>query len=163
MSGSGIGMVGRLSYRIPSLSYRILVGALWLVPTVILLVGLPAAVLASLGSRGISLPFSVVTVSVFGFGIAVLGAARSIGKPTRLYGPLSIALGAVEAIYLLVLLRASPYVLSLPGTGATLGIGYASLILALLVVPLLSIAAGSVTTLEDARHPRERLPFDYPV
>jgi hypothetical protein len=31
-----------------------------------------------------------------------------------------------------------------------------------MVVPALALAAGVVTTIEDARVPRERLPYDYP-
>jgi hypothetical protein len=154
---------GAPGYRIPSLSYRIIVGALRLIPVVILLVILPAGVLTYASSQGLSIPISVATVAVFGFTLAILGAARYILKPTRLFGPISMAISAIGILYLLVLYAASPYHLAIPGTSASIGIGFADLILLLLLVPGFTLAAGAVTTFEDLRHPAERLPFDYPA
>ena len=153
----------RYGYRIPSLGYRILGGALRLVPAVILLVGIPAGILAFASAHGISLPVSIAAVSVFGFLLAILAAVRYIVKPTNLFGPVSMAASAVAIAYLVLLYFASPYRLAIPGTQATLGIGFTSLVLLLLVVPAIGLGAGLVTTIEDLQHPGERLPFDYPA
>ncbi len=161
-SQSVTGPIEGVDYRIPSLGYRILAGGLRLIPLMLLLVGLPAAILLYASSLGIPLPVSVLTVSVFGFALAVLGAARYVAKPTRAFGPISMMASSVAIAYLIVLFQSSPYRLTLPGSGTSFGVGYASLVLLLLIVPALSLFAGLVTTIEDACHPRERLPFDFP-
>jgi hypothetical protein len=163
VSAAATTTAARYGYRIPSLGYRILGGALRLVPAVLLLVGIPAGILAYASSRGISLPISIVTVSVFGFVLAILAAVRYIVKPTRLFGPISMAASAVAIVYLVLLYRTSPYRFAIPGTQATLGIGFTDLVLLLLLVPAITLGAGLVTTIEDVRHPSERLPFDYPA
>jgi hypothetical protein len=163
---SRVGYAGgtvQMGYRIPSLGYRILVGALRLIPWVILLVGVPAGILAFASGYGIALPVSILTVTVFGFALAILGTVRYILKPTRLYGPISMAASAVAIAYLFVLYAASPYRLAIPNTPATIGIGFGELVLLLMIVPALTLLAGLVTTYEDLRHPTERLPFDYPA
>ncbi|HTT72875.1 MAG TPA: hypothetical protein VMG99_01805 [Thermoplasmata archaeon] len=152
-----------VGYRIPSLGTRILLGGLRLVPMLVLLVGVPAALLAYLASRGISLPVSVLTVSAFGIALAALGTARYIARPTAAFGPLTVATSAVGAAYLVVLLAASPYRLTVPGTSAGFALGYAGLVLVLLAVPAFGLASGAVTTIEDLKHPGERLPFDFPA
>jgi hypothetical protein len=151
-----------LGYRIPPLGWRITVGALRMIPLVILLVGLPAAALTFLASHGVALPLSILTVTIFGVAISALSTARYIAKPYRLYGPISIAAGAVTLLYLLIVLSQSTYTLALPNTPVTLTISYTELIELLLIVPLLSLAAGVVTAIEDSRSPQERLPFDFP-
>jgi hypothetical protein len=163
---SRIGYAGgnvQMGYRIPSLGYRILVGALRLIPWVILLVGVPAGILAFASGYGVSLPVSILTVTAFGFTLAILGTVRYILKPTRLYGPISMAASGVAIAYLYILYLASPYRLSVPNTPATIGIGFGELVLLLMIVPALGLAAAMVTTYEDLRHPTERLPFDYPA
>jgi hypothetical protein len=152
----------QLGYKIPSLGYRILVSGLRLIPLIVLLVGLPVGVLTFLSSHGISLPVALATVTVFGIVLAVLSAIRYIVKPTRAYGPMSILASGVAVAYLFVLLGASPFHLNIPGTPVAFSVGYADLILALLLIPGFGLAAGVVTTVEDLRSPRERLPFDYP-
>lgn len=151
-----------VGYRIPSLGYRILAGGLRLLPLIVLLVGLPDAALAFLQSHGIQLPLSILTVTVAGLAIAVLSTARYILKPTAAYGPLSIAVSLVTIAYLLTLYLIATFVLALPGHAISIGLGVTGIVGLLLLVPTLSLCAGIVTTVEDLRHPRERLPFDYP-
>ncbi len=153
---------GKLGYRIPPLGWRIMVAALRLIPLMLLFVGLPAAALTFLASHSIALPLSIVVVTVAGAVITALSTARYIAKPTRLYGPLSIASSAFVLGYVLYILGQSTYAFALPGSDITIHFAYATLIELLLIVPALSLAAGIVTTVEDARAPRERLPFDYP-
>jgi hypothetical protein len=151
-----------LGYRIPPLGWRITLGALRMIPLVLLLVGLPAALLTFISSHGIALPLSIVTVTIFGIAIAALSTARYISKPYRLYGPICIAASAVTLLYILIILSMSSYVIAIPNTPVQIAVSYTELIELLLIVPLLSLAAGVVTAIEDARSPRERLPFDFP-
>lgn len=162
MSAGGATSGGGAGYRIPSLGYRILVGGLRLVPWILLLVGLPVGVLTYANSRGIALPVSILTVTAFGIALAVLSTLRYVLKPTRLFGPVSMLTSGVTIAYLLQLLAASPYRFAIPRTGAGIGLGFASLVVVLLLVPILALASGLVTTIEDLRSPRERLPFDFP-
>lgn len=151
-----------LGYRIPSLGWRITVGALRMIPLVLLLVGLPAALLTFVSSHGIALPVSILTVTIFGVALSALSTARYISKPYRVYGPICIAASAVALIYVLILLASSTYTFSIPNSPVTLTLSYTELIELLLIVPLLGLAAGVVTAIEDARAPQERLPFDFP-
>ena len=79
-----------LGHRVPPLGLRIIVSGLYLVPLVVGLVGLPLAALGFLEAHSVALPVSVLTVSVFGFAIAILSAVRYVVKPSRWYGPMSI-------------------------------------------------------------------------
>jgi hypothetical protein len=151
------------TYQVPSLEYRILAAALRLIPLLILFVGLPVAVLNYLSSRQVSLPVSVVTVETFGIAIAVLSTARYIAKPTRAYGPVSMATSAVALAYLFTLWLEATYRIMVPSSAVTISIGYGGLIDLLLAVPALALLAGLVTTVEDFRSPTERLPFDFPA
>jgi len=150
-------------YQIPSLGYRILIAALGLIPSFFLLIGLPVAVLTFVSSHGVALPISVDAVIVWGFVLLALGAARSILKPTAAYGPLSIATSLVTLLYLAYALSLSPYRLTIPGGSATVAAGYAGFLEIAMIVPALGRLAGVLTTVEDARAPKERLPFDYPA
>jgi hypothetical protein len=151
-----------VGYRVPSLGWRITMASLRLIPLVLLFIGLPVAALEFLESNSIPIPLSIVVVTVAGAVITALSTARYIAKPTRLYGPLSIASGAFVLVYVLYILGQSTYTVQLPGSNVTLHLAYTTLIELLLLVPALSLGAGIVTTIEDARAPRERLPYDYP-
>lgn len=150
------------SYHIPSLGWRILGGALRLIPLIVLLVGLPVAALTFLQSHGIALPIPIATVEAAGIAITALVVARYILKPTALFGPLSIATSALTLGYLYSILLDATYRLTIPNVDIGIAIGYRNLILILLIVPSLGLAAGILTTIEDVTAPRERLPFDYP-
>jgi hypothetical protein len=153
---------GAPGYRIPSLGWRITVGALRIIPLLLVLVGLPAAALAFLASHGIALPISILTVTVVGAAITALSTARYIAKPTSLYGPLSVATSALVLGYLLFFVQLGSYTFTAPNGGFSIGINYTEFVELLLLVPGLALVAGVVTTLEDARSPRERLPYDFP-
>lgn len=155
-------LVDAASYRIPSLGYRILAGGLRLVPLLVVLVGLPVAVLTFLSAHGIALPVSILTVEVAGILISVLSTVRYVLRPTRAYGPASLATSAVTVGYLIVLWEQSTYRLAVPGTSATISVGYGLLIELLLLAAAFGLAASLVTTVEDFRSPGERLPFDFP-
>ena len=156
VTGSGLG------YRIPALGWRIAFGGLRMIPLVLLLVGLPAAALAFLGAHEIALPLSILAVTGFGVAITAVSTARYIARPTPWYGPLSIASGAVTLLYVLVILASPTYTFSVPGAHLTVTVGYRELLEILLLVPALALLAGIVTSIEDLRFPRERLPFEFP-
>jgi hypothetical protein len=153
---------GNVGYRIPSLGWRITVAALRLIPLMLLFIGLPVAALGFLQSHSIPLPLSIVVVTVAGAVITALSTARYIAKPTVLYGPLSVASGAFVLAYVFYILGQSTYTFPIPNSDLTIHLAYTELIELLLIVPALSLAAGIVTTIEDARARRERLPYDFP-
>lgn len=151
-----------VNYYVPSLEYRILAAALRLIPLLILLVVIPVAILDYLASKQISLPVAVATVEAFGVAIAVMSTARYLAKPTRAYGPVSMATSVVTLAYLFALWLQATYRVSVPKSAVTVSIGYAGLIDILLLIPALALVAGLITTVEDLRSPMERLPFAYP-
>lgn len=151
-----------VGYQVPSLGWRILGGALRLVPLVVLLVGLPVAALTFLQSHGISLPIPIRTVEYAGIAITALIVARYIAKPTVAYGPLCIATAAFALGYLYVLFLDATYRLAIPGASVAISITYSDLILLLMLGPALALVAGVLTTVEDAGASKERLPFDFP-
>lgn len=150
------------AYHIPSLGYRIVVATLRLVPLIVVLVGIPVAALTYLQSRSITLPVSINTVLVYGVLLCAMSTARYILRPTRAYGPVSMATAAVTIVFFLTLLVQSTYHLGVPQSTAVISVTYTDLIEILLVVPVLALVAGLVTTIEDLRSPTERLQFDFP-
>jgi hypothetical protein len=152
----------RLGYRVPSLGWRITVAALRLIPLMILLVGLPVAALSFLQSNSIPTPLSIVAVTVAGAIIVALSTARYIAKPTSAYGPLSVVSSGFVLAYLYYIFTQASYVFTTPGSDVTIHLNYAMFVAWLMLVPALGLAAGLVTSVEDARSPRERLPFDFP-
>ncbi len=150
------------TYQIPSLGWRILGGALRLIPLVLILIGVPVAILTFLQAHGINLPIPILTVEIFGVAITILAVARYIARPTAAFGPLSIATSALTIVYLYLILVDATYHLTIPGSAVTITIGYSLLILVLMIVPALALGAGALTLIEDAIHPHERWPFDFP-
>ena len=66
-----------------------------------------------------------------------------------------------DSLYLLLL--AATYAITIPNADVTLSVGYSRLVLILMIGPALALTAGVLTLIEDASHPKERLPFDYPA
>lgn len=150
-------------YHIPSLGYRIFVAGFRLILWFVAFIALPVAVLAYVHSRGVAIPVSTVAVTTWGLALTVLSTARYVLKPTVAYGPLSIAVAGVLFAYLYYLILLSPYQFVLPGGSASIAAGYSMFLEILLIVPAVDLVAGVLTTIEDATHPGERLPFDYPA
>ncbi len=149
--------------QVPSLGWRILAGALRLVPMIVLLIGVPVALFTFLQSHGVTPPIPIRTVEIFGAALSILITLRYILKPTGAYGPLAIATAGVTLAYLYLLLVTATYAITIPNAGVTLSVGYSRLVLLLMVGPALALTAGLLTLAEDASHPKERLPFDYPA
>ena len=146
---------------IPSLGWRLAGAAALLFAGLLFLVVLPAVALGMLATHSIAPPLPVATLAAFGTVVAILFAGRYAAKPTAAYGPLTILAALVEIAYLGLLYADATFRIALPE--GTISIGYARLIALLLVVPILTLAAGVVTTIEDARAPGERLPYDFPT
>jgi hypothetical protein len=147
--------------NVPSLARRIVYASLRLVGLLIFFVAIPLGVLNLLAAHGIQSPVSLVAVSVVGILLAVVGAAATLLRPTRAYGPVALAGATLLFLYLLTLARNGVLSVAI-GSGATLHLGYGNAILLLAVMPVLTAIACVFTTWEDLRKPGERLPFDYP-
>jgi len=150
-------------YRVPSLGYRILIACLRLIPSFFLLVALPVTVLTFVHSRGVALPISTFAVTAWGLALIAFGTARYILRPTRAYGPISIAASLVALLYLVYALSLSPYRLVVPGGSASIVAGYSLFLELVMIVPVIGILVGIVVTIEDARSGTERLTFDFPA
>lgn len=151
------------AYRVPSLGYRILVAALRLIPSFFVVVALPVAALSFAESQGVALPISILAVVAWGLALLALGTARYIAKPTRAYGPLSVATSAVSLLFLVYALGLSPYRFDISGGSASIVAGYSMFLEVLMIIPAIGVVVGVLTTVEDVRAPRERLPFDFPA
>ena len=150
-------------YRVPSLGYRILVAALRLVPAFFVLVILPVAALTFVNKHGIALPISTLAVTEWGILLVALGAARYILRPTRAFGPVSIAASLAGLLYLVYAVSLSPYRLTIPGGSASIVAGYTLFLELMMIIPAIGILVGVLVTVEDASSPYERLVFDYPA
>jgi hypothetical protein len=147
--------------HVPSLARRLTFGALRLVPLLIVYVVLPNVSLQALQSQGLVSGLPLAQVTVFGAGLAVLSTAAYVVRPTRAYGPLSVVSSLGKVLYLVYFATFAWVALSLSTVGIQLDFG--NLLLLLAVLPVFGIVSGVLITIEDARHPGERLPFDYPV
>jgi hypothetical protein len=147
--------------NIPSLARRIVYASFRLAGLLIFFVAIPLGILNALVAKGIHPPVSLLTVSAVGIVLSVIGAAGTIARPTRAYGPISLAGAILFFLYLIALARNGVVSFGV-GSGATFQLSYGSAILLIAVVPLLTALAATFTTIEDVNRPGERLPFDYP-
>jgi hypothetical protein len=146
--------------RYPTASSRIGLGIVVGFLLAVAFVALPYVVLSGLGRFGLQPALDSRTVLWAGAILAGLGAARYVLKPSRAYGPSSIAYALGWIAYLAWLIAQSPIAFTF--RGATISLGYGTFLLAAMVVPVLGLVAGFVTTIEDAAYPGDRLPFDFP-
>lgn len=150
-------------YRIPSLGYRLSIGSFLFLLLVIALVIIPVAVLGYLQKLSLAFPISIETEVVYGLALSTLLTARYIVQPTRAYGPVGMAAAVVTIAFLVTVLLQSTYHLNVPQTSLALSLVFTRFVELLLIVPVLSLVAAVVTTIEDVRFPTERLEFDYPL
>ncbi len=148
--------------RVPPLGVRLGAGALKFVLLLVFLVVLPVGIIDFLHARSISTPISAEIEVLFGLPLCALIAARGVVRPTRAYGPVTIAAATVTSLFLLYMILQPTYQVSVPQVPISLAVTYTSFLLLLLLVPILTIASGAVTTFEDFRDPGVRLEFDYP-
>lgn len=153
------GTSGSLSMK-PPMASRIAVGVVVLVALVVLLVGVPIYLLGRLAGLGVSSDLPLEAITVGGAILAGLWAVAYIVKPTRAYGPASAARAVAAIVYLVVFAQFGS--LHAHISGAAIDLTYGQLFLVFLALPVIGLVAAAVTTYEDAKHPFERLPFDFP-
>jgi hypothetical protein len=151
-----------LPYRIPSLTRRVVVAAVILVVFLLVYIVLPTTLLARLTPVGLLSPIPPALIVAGGAALAALSAARYLAKPTRVYGPVWTVGSAAAIAYLVLLLPYASFSIS-PGHGGSFSLDYRVLLEVAMVIPGLRLLSGVVTTVEDARHPKERLPYDFPA
>ncbi|MGA7923122.1 MAG: hypothetical protein WCA77_04025 [Thermoplasmata archaeon] len=148
-------------YRIPSWGWRITLGALRLVPLLLLFTAVPYVILQVLAAHGIHSPINFTSIAIVGVLVSVLSAAAYILKPTRAFGPVWMASCLVTAAYFLSFVPEASFSTGLPN-GGLFTVSYGTILLLLAVVPGLRAVAAGLTTVEDLRRPSERLPWDFP-
>jgi hypothetical protein len=148
--------------RLPSVASRLGRAILWLVPMLILFVGVPALIQPILASHGVSSDLPLLSISVVGVLLAVLAAGRTFMRPTRWFGPLGIVSSALGIVYLLVVVPHATLTVPL-GSSLRVTLGYGTVLLVATIIPALGLLSSMVTTAGDARRPNERLRLDYPA
>jgi MFS family permease len=145
----------------PPLLRRVVVGSVLLVGLLLLFVALPYAALTSLGNLGVTSSLPLQGVTAGGFVLAGLSAVRYVVKPTRAYGPVGLVQAVAGVLYLVAF---APFgSLSALIMGADVTVTYGDLLLVAILIPLLAFVAAAFTTVEDLRHPYERLRYDFPA
>lgn len=148
------------SAKIPSLARRLTFGGLRMLPLVVVYVALPLLGFQALEMHGLVEGLPIAQVVLLGLALAFLSTAAYVARPTRAFGPFSTASSAGKVLYLVYF--AGFAWASVSVASASVRLDFGNLLLLLAVVPAFGIAAGILTTVQDARHPGERLPFDYP-
>ncbi len=153
--------------RYPSLTTRVAMGVLVFLGVFVVLVVLPPYLVHVLNSNGVPVTFSPGNLVYAGTALAALSAAYYGARPTVAYGPIGIVTDLSELAYLYALYLAAPYRFSLNGFGGSasgvVAIGWATILLILVVGSLIGLARNIGITLEDLRRPGERLWRTYPV
>ncbi|HEV2450141.1 MAG TPA: hypothetical protein VGU43_07035 [Thermoplasmata archaeon] len=147
--------------ELPSVPRRVTLGLLRVVPVFVLLVGVPTFLLGELASAGIHSNVSLLTVSFGGLLFTAFSTARYILRPTRAFGPVGIARGGAAFAYLYLLIPSASLIIP-AGAHSSLTLGYADVIEALLVVPILMVVTAALVTVQDHRGLAARLRADFP-
>ncbi|MGI0139542.1 MAG: hypothetical protein ACREBT_00060 [Thermoplasmata archaeon] len=150
---------------------RIALGGLIFIGIYSTLVVLPAFLFTQFHSAGLPSLSESPNMVLVGTLLAAVGAAAYVVRPTRAYGPVAIGCDVLEIVYLVLVYQLSPLSLSFAQNGGgsangmsiALAIGFAGIILILIIVQLLHLAGDAVTTAEDMRRPYERLWYTFPV
>ncbi len=152
----------RQPYRIPSLTYRIFIAGLMGLGLVILLVLIPDQLVYTAKYYGASFQLPEGELVGFGAAISLLSPLAYILKPTRLYGPIFALKSLLVLLYLLVLANVAYLTFIFPHGEATATFGFVALVTLVAIIPALKLVSALVTTAEDLKDPKERLPFDFP-
>ncbi|MGI0128980.1 MAG: hypothetical protein ACREDE_10960 [Thermoplasmata archaeon] len=147
--------------QLPSLPGRIALALVRVIPLLVLLVGVPAAIIGYLAAAGIHSNVSLFTVGVGGILFTVFSTVRYLLRPTRAFGPAGVLRAGAGFGYLWYLIPSA--FLQIPaGSHATLTLGYGTVLEALLVVPVLMLITAGLVTVQDHRNFAERLRLDFP-
>ncbi len=148
--------------RVPGLAHRFAVSVALFVVALVVIAYLPYELLRRLEGTAVSIAVTPFEVLAVGAAMSLLLALRYLAKPTVAYGPMAMLTAAAGIAYLFWL-AARATVAVVPGHGVGITVTYGTVLELLAVAPLLSLLAAVVTTIEDLRHPGERLRFDYPA
>lgn len=148
-------------YALPSTGSIVLGSAVRVVLFGLFFLGWPWIAARALGSFGLPFPFPLGTTLLFGVLLTALAVASYATKSTRAFGPASVAYDAALLGYLYWLATVSRVSLSFMGIG--LSLSFPDLFYAFMIAPAIGLVADLVTTAEDALHPTERYPFDFPA
>lgn len=122
---------------------------------------------AGIKSGGLSVisGWPVQTLVILGAVVALLSGARTIARPSLRYGPVWLAHQLAKVAYLLVLASGAFFgvAFSNSGTGGSVVLNYSGVIYLFMIGTVIATIAALVGTVEDLKHPGERLPFDFPV
>jgi len=151
---------GMAAYRPPSVGSRAGGGSIVAVVLFVAYVLVPVVLFSELRALAITPPVAQTDLAIAGVVLAALGTAQYLLKPTRAFGPVSIVYALALLGYLDWLGARSPISFALQG--ATVTVGYHTLILIASIVPLLALLGGIAATLEDATEPGERVRVDFP-
>jgi hypothetical protein len=148
-------------YCLPPTGLRIAGAVLVAVAYGLLYLGWPYFAARILASYGLPFPYTLSTILLLGLALTALAVARSLAKPTRLFGPVSVAYDVAVVGYLAWL--ASQATVSLAYSGIGITFTFTDVLLLLMVLPALRLIADLLTTAEDATRPTERYAVDYPA
>jgi hypothetical protein len=145
---------------IPSLRRRLAWASLRAALLLVAIVVVPWYLLNLLGGLGIGTPVPFLGLAVLGVAFAALGAARYVSRPTRAFGPMTIAASLVSFVYLLYLIPIASIGLQHAGN-VSVAIEFGRFLQYCLIAPAFGMAAGAVTTYEDIARPSERINYEY--
>ncbi len=142
--------------------WRIPVGILIALFLGLLFFVVPWVVIPFLLMYGVHPASNIVVLAALGSIFALFEGARFVAKPTLYYGPLWTVSSAAFLAYVLYLAAGASITLTFI-SNVNIVVGYSLLLLFLALIPALTLGAAIVITIQDQRHPGERLPFDFPV
>lgn len=151
------------AYSAPSVARRVVVAVLVSIGFLVLLVAGPEYALRRLASAdvGFTTPLNEQIVIGYGLVVSMLYGLRSALRPSRAFGPLTILASLLGVAYLLYLSTVATFAVGVSET--VVGVSVGTFVRLLALVPLFGVLSGIVTTVEDVRHPGERLAVDYPA
>jgi len=145
---------------IPSLGRRIAWASVRAALLLLAIVVLPWYLLQLVSGFGVGTPIPFLGIAVLGVAFAGLGAARYVSRPTRAFGPITVAASIVSVVYLLYLIPIATIGFQ-HADNVSVAIDFGRFLRYCLIAPLFGIAAGAVTTYEDFARPRERINYEY--
>jgi len=145
---------------IPSLGRRVAWACVRAALVLVVIVVVPYYVLNLVNGFGVSIPVPILGMAALGVAFATLGAVRYVSRPTRAFGPLTIAASFVSFVYLLYLIPLASIGLQ-HGGNISVVVEFGRFLQYCLIAPLFGMASGAVTTYEDLARPRERINYEY--
>jgi hypothetical protein len=151
---------GKPVLLIPSLGRRLAWAIVRAALLIVAIVVIPWYLLNLVSGYGIGTPVPLLGLAALGVAFAAVGAARYVSRPTRAFGPLTIAASLMSFVYLLYLIPIASIGFQ-HADNVSVAIYFGRFLQYCLLAPLFGMAAGAVTTYEDVARPRERINYEY--